>query len=69
MISNSLNRASNKRFSHHITKVESMGGLTRNDKIGVGAGVHMAVVTSTTQVWCTHATTKSLSALARRSIS
>ena len=39
------------------------------DKIGVGAGGDIVVATSTTQVWCTHTPTKSVSAPARQSIS
>jgi hypothetical protein len=46
----------------------SVGGRTRTDKIGVGAGVDIVVATSTTQVWCTHIPTKSVSAPAAISV-
>ena len=39
------------------------------DGIGARAGIDIIVATSTTQFWCTHIPTKSLSALARRSTS
>jgi len=45
------------------------GGRKLADKIGVGTGGDIVVATSTTQVWCTHTSTKSVSAPARRSIS
>ena len=53
------------RDSHYDIK----GRRTRTDKISVGASVDVVVATITTPVWCTHMPTKSLSALARRSIS
>jgi glycerol-3-phosphate acyltransferase PlsY len=58
-----------------ITKLKALtvmgapqGGRTRADKIGVGAGVDIVVATSTTQVWCTHIPTKSVSAPAAISV-
>jgi len=54
---------------HYLQLHNCKGGRTRADKIGVGAGGDIVVATSTTQVWCKHTPTKSVSAPARRSIS